>query len=143
VNMRKNSMTDAKEPTVYGIRRWFKETCDANTKRGFDGLTSRRFNCQQIRNRVRESCGRLSAASSNSNYESTNATQPLPLDTQGNDQGARRSLLEPAEIRSRQCMTKTSVWFLRTTLKTFQLPMLRMADRPRLLPLLRSNFDKS
>src|SRR6185503_6379309 len=66
------------------------------------------------------------------------AQQPLH-DTPDSDQDARRSLLAPAEIRSRPNITKASVWFLRTT--SLCIPY-RMADRPRLLLLLRSNIDK-
>src|SRR5215217_4069151 len=57
----------------------------------------------------------VSGASSNSNSESMNAAQQSPRDTRGSDQGARRSLLGPAETRSRPHITKASVWFLRTT----------------------------
>src|SRR3954453_20148193 len=75
---------------------------------------------QQLRSSIDQRSCRLdprvaSAASSNSGCESTSVAQPSPHDTQDSDRGARRSLLAPAEIRSRPRITKASVWFLRTT----------------------------
>src|SRR5690349_17250572 len=80
----------------------------------------------------------VSAASSNSDCESMSVAPQPPHDTQDSDQGVRRSLLAPAEIRSRPHTTKASVWFLHTT--SLVIPY-RMADRPRLL-LVKSNIDK-